>query len=85
MKFYIQTIEQINSEQGVTEYGKTEKYDTENTALVKYYEKLANVSASIEKGVHLYMKISVVNSFGGLVKSDMVGVYQIEETEGDEG
>lgn len=81
MKFYINTIEQINTEDGVTEYGKTEKYDTENTALVKYYEKLANVSASIEKGTHLYMSIKIVNSFGGVVKEDMVGVYQIESEE----
>ena len=81
MKYYINTIEQINSESGVTEYGKTEKYDTENTALVKYYEKLANVSASIEKGTHIYMSIKIVNSFGGVVKEDMVGIYQMTEEE----
>lgn len=79
MKFYINTIEQINTEDGVNEYAKVEKYDSEGSARTKYYERLANVSASIEKGTHLYMSIKIVNSYGCIVKEDMLGSYKVEE------
>lgn len=79
MKFYILTIEQIIKDGGYSEYANVEKVDSENTALSKYYKKLSDVSASIEKGVHTYMCIQILNSFGGVIKDDMVGIYQMPE------
>lgn len=78
MQYYIQTIEQINKDGVISEYGATEKVADENMALNKYYTKLANVSADIGKN-HTYMNIKVVNSYGVVVKEDTVGNYVVEE------
>ena len=80
MQYYINTIEQINKDGVISEYGATEKVADENMALNKYYTKLANVSADIGKN-HTYMNIKVVNSYGVEVKSDVVGSYVEEVTE----
>ena len=78
MKYYITSIEQIkNEETTVTEYGKTEKVDDYNTALSKYYKKLSDVSADLDKN-HTYMNISIVNSVGSVLKRDVIGAYQAE-------
>ncbi len=79
MSYYIQSVEQIIKDGALAEYGNTERVVTdENTALNKYYTKLANVSADI--GVnHTYMRIKVENSVGGIIKSDAIGEYQVEE------
>ena len=75
MKFYIQTIEQVQNENALSEYGATEKVNTEESALTKFYQKLSNVSADLGKG-HTYMDIKIVNSEGGCIKKDQVGQYQ---------
>lgn len=75
MKFYIQTIEQVQSENVLSEYGATEKVNTEEAALTKFYQKLSNVSADLGKG-HTYMDIKIVNSDGGCIKKDQIGQYQ---------
>lgn len=79
MQYYIQTIEQTISDGALAEYGGSEKVADENTALNKYYTKLANVSADIGNN-HTYMGIKLVNSVFGVIKSDSVGQYQTEET-----
>ena len=78
MQYYIETIEQINKDGVISEYGATEKVADENMALNKYYTKLANVSADIGKN-HTYINIKVVNSYGVVVKEDTVGNYVAEE------
>lgn len=74
MKYYIYTIEQIKGEaEGeYSEYGKSEKVETESGALNKYYQKLANVSAS---ETHEFMDIKIVNSIGGIIKKEQIGSY----------
>lgn len=81
MKYYIETIEQINTEGGVTEYGSTEKVDDESVALSKYYKKLSDVAADIGKN-HTYMDIKIFTSYGASIKGDKIGQYQ-EEAEPD--
>lgn len=74
MKYYIETIEQITNEEGLKEYGATEKVADETSAMSKYYKKLSDVSADIGKN-HTYMGIKIVNSYGVTVKEDAVGNY----------
>lgn len=74
MKYYIETIEQITNEEGLAEYGGTEKVNDLNLAQSKYYKKLSDVSADIGKN-HTYMNIKIVNSYGVTVKEDAVGNY----------
>ncbi|MBQ1293394.1 MAG: hypothetical protein IIY21_05110 [Clostridiales bacterium] len=78
MKFYIETIEQTLNDDALTEYGKTEKVDTEQAALTKFYKKLSDVAADIGKN-HTYMDIKIVNSLGGCIKKDSIGEY-VEES-----
>ena len=78
MKYYIETIEQIIKEGELQEYGTTEKVADENSALSKYYTKLANVSADLGKN-HTYMNIKIVNSYGVEIKRDQVGNYEVPE------
>ena len=78
MKFYIQTIEQITKNNEISEYGGTEKVDTEQAALTKFYKKLSDVAADIGKN-HTYMDIKIVNSLGGCIKKDSIGEY-VEES-----
>ena len=44
------------------------------TALSKFYTKLANVSADLSKN-HTYMHIQIVNSEGFVNKTEIVGTY----------
>lgn len=74
MKFYIETIEQTLNDDALTEYGKTERVDTEQAALTKFYKKLSDVAADIGKN-HTYMDIKIVNSLGGCIKKDSIGEY----------
>ena len=78
MQYYINTIEQINKDGVISEYGATEKVADFNLAMSKYYKKLSDVSADIGKN-HTYMNIKVVNSYGVVVKEDAVGNYVVEE------
>ena len=77
MQYYINSIEQINQDGELKEYGGTEKVADETTSMSKYYKKLSDVSADIGKN-HTYMGIKVVNSYGVVVKEDAVGNY-VEE------
>ncbi len=78
MRYYIDTIEQVKTEEGgVNEYGKRElqpaskSYEEVESA---YFTKLANVSNDIGEGKnHYYMDIKIVNSDGGIEKKDKVG------------
>ena len=79
MKYYVETIEQINSEGGLTEYAKVEKCNTEQAALTKFYQFLSIVANDLGKG-HTYLDAKIVNSLGGCIKKDSVGAYQTEET-----
>ena len=74
MKFYLNAIEQINSEGGHNEYSNTEKVADYNTVMSKFYKKLSDVSAAIGK-THTFMYIEILNSTGTKVKSDVVGEY----------
>lgn len=75
MQFYINTIEQIKDEEGkLSEYGKSEKVADYETALSKFYTKLANVSADLGKN-HAYMHIQIVNSEGFVNKTEIIGTY----------
>lgn len=80
MQYYIESIEQINKDGGLAEYGGVEKVADETTALSKYYKKLSDVAADIGKN-HTYMNIRVVNSVNGEIKSDVIGQYVTEEPE----
>ena len=72
MKYYLDTIEQIKEEGSYTEYGKREKKDDYQAALVAFYDKLKNVSNSAS---HTWMDIKIVNSEGGIEKKDSIGKY----------
>lgn len=74
MKYYVNTIEQVKTENEgeYNEYSGTTKYADEKTATTKFYEKLTNVSNS---AVHVWMDIKIVNSEGGVVKKDFIGKY----------
>ena len=74
MSYYIVTIEQIKTDEKLSEYGKVEKVDDYSTALSKFYTKLANVSADLDKN-HTYMHIQIVNSEGYENKSETLGAY----------
>jgi endo-alpha-1,4-polygalactosaminidase (GH114 family) len=79
MNYYLDTIEQIKGEEEgtYTEYGKREKKDSEQAALVAFYDKLKNVANSTQ---HTFMDIRIVNSIGGCVKKDYIGKYVDVET-----
>lgn len=80
MKYYIESIEQINTEKdGLTEYGGTEKVWEYPSAESKYYKKLSDVAADIGKN-HTFMTIVLKNSLGNVIKSDKVGEYVNGET-----
>ena len=73
MKYYIQTIEQIRQEDDtLIEYGKTEKFNDEQSALVSFYTKLTNVSNSKS---HTYLNIRIIDSYGSTIKFDQLGKY----------
>ena len=74
MKFYVNTIEQINGQEEGTysEYSSSTKYNDEKTATTKFYDKLAAVSNS---SAHTWMDIKIVNSEGGIIKKDSIGKY----------
>ena len=75
MQFYINTIEQVKDEEGkLSEYSKSEKVADYNSALSKFYKKLSDVSADIEKN-HTYMHIQIVNSEGFVNKTEIIGTY----------
>lgn len=72
MKYYVDQIEQVQSEGSYTEYGsRTQKADY-NAALVMFYDRLKNVSNS---SAHTFFDIKIVNSTGGIVKRDSIGTY----------
>lgn len=78
MMYYIESIEQINTEKdGLTEYGGTEKVGEYSSAESKYYKKLSDVAADIGKN-HTFMTIVLKNSLGTVLKSDKVGEYTEE-------
>lgn len=74
MKYYVDTIEQIKGEEEgtYTEYGKREKKNDYQSALVAFYDKLMNVSNS---ATHVWLDIKIVNSKGGIEKKDSIGAY----------
>lgn len=75
MQFYVNTIEQIvDSEGNYSEYSKSEKVADFNSALSKFYKKLSDVSADIDKN-HTYMHIQIVNSEGFVNKTEIIGTY----------
>ena len=74
MNNYILAIEQIIKEEKPTEYANVKKYDDEQSALTKYYEMLSNVSADLGKS-HTYMNIKIIDSYGVVLKEDIVGKY----------
>ena len=79
MQYYIDTIEQVKGENdSINEYGQREKVSTESLALSKYYTKLANVAADMDKN-HYYMDIKIMNSDGGCIKKDKLGTYHEAE------
>lgn len=78
MKYYILTIEQTFSDGAYAEYANVEKVADENLAQSKFYTKLANVAADLDKN-HTFMDIKIVNSIGGVVKRDTIGSYVEEE------
>ena len=80
MQYYIETIEQTKIDGVLNEYGKTEKVGDLNSALVKYYNKLAEVQNDIGKS-HTYMLIKVIDSQGYEIKKEYVGEYVEEVTE----
>ncbi len=74
MKYYILTIEQIIKDGALTEYANVKKYNSEQSALTKYYEALSNVSADLGEN-HTYMNIKIISSQGQNVKEETVGEY----------
>lgn len=73
MKYYIFTIEQYTQDdkkvEGAKMYYSTDNYDT---ALMKFYTRLAEVANS---AVHNFLDIKIVQSDGGIVKKDVYGAY----------
>lgn len=79
MKYYIFTIEQINGEEGHSEYAGSSKYNDLKSAEVAYFQKLSNVANDI--GInHTYMAIEIRDSFGNTIREDKIGQYVNEET-----
>ena len=82
MKYYIETMEQITTDEygTLSEYAKVESCSDENTALTKFYNKLSDVSADLTKEGkhHTYMRIKIINSVGNIIKSDFLGAYRME-------
>lgn len=83
MAFYIDTIEQVKTEEGkVNEYGKREKKDgTFEQVESSYFTKLANVANDLitpenpDKN-HYYMDIRIVDSTGGVLEKKTLGTLQ---------
>lgn len=75
MKYYVDTIELVNGQEEGTfnEYGNREKFDSEKSALTRFYTKLTNVANSAN---HVFLDIKIVNSLGGCIKRDSIGQYQ---------
>jgi hypothetical protein len=82
MKYYIYSIEQIIKNGELQEYATSEKVESEQLSISKYYKKLSDVAADIGKN-HTFMEIRVFNSIGGNLKHDVIGKYleQLPETE----
>jgi hypothetical protein len=60
----------------------SEKVESEQLSISKYYKKLSDVAADIGKN-HTFMEIRVFNSIGDNLKHDVLGKYleQLPETE----
>lgn len=78
MKYYIQTIEQIKTDDTLSEYAKVEPYADYNTVCSKFYEKLMNVSNDLGKN-HTYLNIRIVSSTGVQIDSKELESYEREE------
>ena len=81
MIYYIDTIEQVNADEGINEYGKREQWKLPLEQVeAKFYKKLSDVSADLisidESKKHYYMDIRIVDSTGGVLKKDVVGARQ---------
>ena len=88
MFYYIDTIEQVKTDEGgLNEYGKREIVKTEDGKAApyevvesKFFKKLSDVSADLvsidESKKHYYMCIKIIDTTGGILKEDKVGVMQ---------
>ena len=79
MQYYIDTIEQIKTDDGgLAEYGKREKESgTIEEVGAKFHTKIANVLNDIGEGKkHTYMDIKITNSLGGCIEKYTCGRYE---------
>lgn len=74
MKYYIYSIEQLIKNGELQEYATSEKVESEQLSISKYYKKLSDVAADIGKN-HTFMEIRIFNSIGGNLKHDVLGKY----------
>lgn len=74
MSYYVLVIEQIEKDGGVTEYANVKKYDDEQSAMVYFYTRCSEIANAIGK-THIFGHLKVMNSLGGVIKSDSIGSY----------
>lgn len=81
MRYYVFAIEQTIKNGELQEYATSEKVESEQLSISKYYKKLSDVAADIGKN-HTFMEIRIFNSIGGNIKHDVLGKYleQLPET-----
>lgn len=74
MKYYIVTIEQYTAQgaEAKSEQAKVEKKNTLDSALGYFYDTLSTVAKS---AAHNFLDIKIIQSDGGIIKTDKYGAY----------
>ncbi len=74
MKYYVMTIEQYTAQgaEAKSEQSKVEKKNTYDSALSYFYNTLKTVADS---PAHNFLDIKIVQSNGGIIKTDKYGEY----------
>ena len=78
MKYYVMTIEQYTPQgaEKKSEQSKVEKKNTYDSALSYFYDVLKTATDS---AAHNFLDAKIVQSDGGVVKTDTYGAYVNEE------
>lgn len=74
MQIYVKKTEQIIKDGALSEYASAEKFADRQSADVKFFKALSDVSADIGKN-HTFMHIAIEDSVGNTLKVENIGHY----------
>lgn len=74
MNIYVKKTEQIISEGALAEYASADKFADRQSADIKFYKALSDVSADLGRN-HTFMHIAIEDSLGNTLKIENIGQY----------